>query len=272
LIATSTFAKPGVSNAIIGCSFNRVGSTPSPIAYATNNIKLDATSGSGFKVAITGCGFKGLGGYTPTSGRMTIVNNNCTIDLTGCSFDSSVDEYTTGSINRLESGLQTPSLKDLSGLDYGYTTVPNASGTAATGSATKFARGDHVHPLSVTTASAFGSGALSYNNTSGVLTFTPPVVSGSGTVNTGNSGQVAYYAANGTAVNGNSNITINGYDLFSNETGATNIRFTSNLAGITSPGVATNGANMAFATGYSGTSTYSSGIVLSGATLGTTGP
>jgi len=87
LYVTSTFAKPGVSNAITGCSFNRVGSTP-PIAYATNNIKLDATSGSGFKVAISGCGFKGLGGYTPTTSRMTIANNNCTVDLTGCSFDS----------------------------------------------------------------------------------------------------------------------------------------------------------------------------------------
>jgi hypothetical protein len=270
LYATSTFAKPGVSNAITGCSFNRVGSTPSPIAYATNNIKLDATSGSGFKVAITGCGFKGLGGYTPTSSRMTIVNTNCTIDLTGCAFDSAVDAYTTNSVNRFESGLQTPTLTDLSGLDYGYTAVPNASGTAATGSATKFARGDHVHPLSVTTASAFGSGALAYNNTSGVLTFTPPVVSGSGTVNTGNSGQVAYYAANGTAVNGNSNITINGFDLFSNESGATNARFTSNLAGITSPGFATNASNIVLAAGYSGTSTYSAGVLVNAGTAGTT--
>jgi len=269
LYATSTFAKPGVSNAITGCSFNRVGSTP-PIAYATNNIKLEATSGSGFKVAITGCGFKGLGGYTPTGARPTIANTNCTIDLTGCAFDSAVDAYTTNSVNRFESGLQTPTLTDLSGLDYGYTTVPNASGTAATGSATKFARGDHVHPLSVTTASAFGSGALAYNNTSGVLTFTPPVVSGSGTVNTGNSGQVAYYAANGTAVNGNSNITINGFDLFSNETGATNARFTSNLAGITSPGFATNASNIVLAAGYSGTSTYSAGVLVNAGTAGTT--
>jgi len=270
LYATSTFAKPGVSNAITGCSFNRVGSTPSPIAYATNNIKLDATSGNGFKVAITGCGFKGLGGYTPTGARPTIANTNCTIDLNGCSFDSATDAYTTNSVNRFESGLQTPSLTDLSGLDYGFTTVPTASGTAATGSATKFARGDHVHPLSVTTASASGSGALAYNNTSGVLTFTPPVISSSGTVNTGTSGQVTYYAANGTAVSGNSNITINGFDLFSNESGATNARFTSNLAGIVSPGFATNASNIVLAAGYSGTSTYSAGVLINAGTAGTT--
>jgi len=151
------------------------------------------------------------------------------------------------------------------------TSTPQAdSGSGSSGSSLFYARGDHVHPFSVATASAFGSGALSYNSSTGVLTFTPPLVTGSGTVNTGNTGQVAYYAANGTAVNGNSNVTINGTDLFSNESGATNLRFTYNLAGITSPGVATNGSNMAFATGYSGTSTYSAGILVSGITLGST--
>ena len=50
---------------------------------------------------------------------------------------------------------------------------PKASGSANPGTSTRFAREDHVHPFSVTTASAASSTSLTYNSTTGVLTFTP---------------------------------------------------------------------------------------------------
>jgi hypothetical protein len=109
---TSTSAKSGVTNNINGCSFLRIGSS-----YVTNNILLDSTSGSGFNNFISGCGFKGIG-YTASSSRMTIVNNNNKLQLLGCSFDNVIDAYVTGDDNVFEYSIRVPGLKDLSGNNY----------------------------------------------------------------------------------------------------------------------------------------------------------
>jgi len=110
----SSSAKPGVTNNINGCSFIRVGST-----YPTNSILLYAsTPADSYNNVISGCGFKGLGGYTPSASRMTISNYNTKLQLLGCSFDSVVDAYVTGDENQFETALRVPDLKDLSGNKY----------------------------------------------------------------------------------------------------------------------------------------------------------
>ena len=110
----STSAKPGVTNNINGCSFVRVGSN-----YSTYSILLyAATPADSYNNVISGCGFKGLGGYTPSASRMTISNYNTKVQLLGCSFDSVVDAYVVGDENQFETALRVPDLKDLSGNKY----------------------------------------------------------------------------------------------------------------------------------------------------------
>ena len=174
-------SKAGVANNISGCSFVRATAD-----FVTNNILFDATAGNGFAANISGCGFKGVG-YTPSSSRMTIVNNNCSLSVVGCSFDSPTDAYVINNRNVFESGLRTNVLEDLSGNSFASNTTPLASGTASAGTAAQFSRRDHVHPFSVSTASPSGSGSLSYSN--GVLTYTPPASTGTVTsVGTSGSG------------------------------------------------------------------------------------
>ncbi len=52
--------------------------------------------------------------------------------------------------------------------------------------------------LSVTTAAAAGSGALSYSNSTGIFTFTPSTASG--VVNSGTASRLAFYSSTGTSV------------------------------------------------------------------------
>ncbi len=265
LYVTSTQSKAGVSNSITGCSFVRFASP-----YTTNSILLDATAGNGFTAAISGCGFKGLNSYVPDASRMTIGNtgNLCKIDLIGCAFDSATDAYVSNSNNRLESGLQTPSLLDLSGNDYGFTSVPIAGGTASAGSSAKFSRGNHVHPFSTTNASASGAGSISYNSSTGVLTYTPSATA----INSGTANQIAYYAANGNTLSGASLLTLDTGDFFLNQLGTTHVRMSYSLAPTTvnAPGIASNGSNIVLMAGYNGVTTYTAGILISALTLGTT--
>jgi hypothetical protein len=262
---TSTQSKAGVSNTITGCSFVRFGSP-----YTTNSILLDATAGNGFTIAISGCGFKGLNSYVPDPSRMTIGNtgSRCKVDLVGCSFESATDAYSSNSNNRLESGLQTPSLLDLSGNDYGFTSVPIAGGTASAGSSAKFSRGNHVHPFSTTNASASGAGSISYNSSTGVLTYTPSATA----INSGTANQIAYYAANGNTLSGASLLTLDTGDFFLNQLGTTHVRMSYSLAPTTvnAPGIASNGSNIVLMAGYNGVTTYTAGILISALTLGTT--
>ena len=110
----SASAKPGVTNNINGCSFVRISSN-----YPTYNILLyAATPADSYNNVISGCGFKGLSGYTPSTSRMTISNYNTKVQLLGCSFDSVVDAYVVGDENQFESALRVPDLKDLSGNKY----------------------------------------------------------------------------------------------------------------------------------------------------------
>jgi hypothetical protein len=201
---------------------------------------------------------------------MTIGNtgSRCKVDLIGCSFDSATDAYVSNSNNRLESGLQTPSLLDLSGNDYGYTTVPIAGGTASAGSSAKFSRGNHVHPFSTTNASASGAGSISYNSSTGVLTYTPSATA----INSGTANQIAYYAANGNTLSGASLLTLDTGDFFLNQLGTTHVRMSYSLAPTTvnAPGIATNGVNIVLMAGYNGVTTYTAGVLISASTLGTT--
>jgi hypothetical protein len=110
----SSSAKPGVTNNINGCSFVRVASN-----YPTYSVLLYAsTPADSYNNVISGCGFKGIGGYTPSASRMTISNYNAKVQLLGCSFDSVVDAYVVGDENQFESALRVPDLKDLSGNKY----------------------------------------------------------------------------------------------------------------------------------------------------------
>ena len=110
----SSSAKPGVTNNINGCSFVRVASN-----YPTYSVLVYAsTPADSYNNVISGCGFKGIGGYTPSTSRMTISNYNAKVQLLGCSFDSVVDAYVTGDENQFESALRVPDIKDLSGNKY----------------------------------------------------------------------------------------------------------------------------------------------------------
>ena len=110
----SSSAKPGVTNNINGCSFVRIANN-----YSTYSILLYAsTPADTYNNVISGCGFKGLSGYTPSASRMTISNYNTKVQLLGCSFDSVVDAYVTGDDNQFENALRVPDIKDLAGNKY----------------------------------------------------------------------------------------------------------------------------------------------------------
>ena len=55
----------------------------------------------------------------------------------------------------------------------GATNNPNASGTAAVGTSTKFARENHVHPFSVLLEEPADVATITYSTSTGVLAFTP---------------------------------------------------------------------------------------------------
>ena len=251
---SSSATKPGVTNNINGCSFVRTGSS-----YVTNNILLDSTAGNGFNNFISGCGFKSMGGYSPSAGRKTIVNGNNKVQLLGCSFDSSTDAYVPNDVNVFENPIRIPSFTDLNGTSFTYASNPAAAGIASAGSSTLFAAGDHVHPFSVTTAAASGSGGLEY--TAGVLTYTPPVLS-SVTVNSGTANQLSYYSTS-TGISGTTLLTYQDSSLYGNKGGVTDIRLTHNLPGVTAPGVSSTGGAIALASGFNNTTgAYTAGILV----------
>ena len=256
---TSSFAKPGVTNNINGSSFARVGSSN----YVTNNILLDSISEAGFNCVISGCGFKGLGGYSANASRKTIVNNNNKVQLVGCSFDNSLDAYVPLDTNVFESGIRTSSITNLNGESFAHTSLPVALGTAATGVSDAFARGDHVHPFSVITAAAASTSSISYNASTGALTYTP--ATGSGTVNSATQYQIGIYNTTGSAISGSNILTMDsGNDsLYLNKAGATDLRLAYNLPGVTAPGMTTTGVALGIASGFNNsTGAYSAGVII----------
>ena len=257
---SSSSPKPGVTNNISGCSFLRVSTT----SYVTNNILLDASSANAFNNFINACGFKGLGGYVPDSSRKTIISSSNKVNLVGCSFDNSIDAYVNGDANVFENGVRVSSITNLEGASFAYTSNPLASGTANAGTLDLFARGDHVHPFSVNTVAASGSGSITYNSTSGVLTYTPPA--GLGNVNAGTQYQLAYYSSNGSTVSGSNLLTVDSSDsnLYLNKPGVTDLRLSYALPGISAPGISSTGANLAIASGFNNsTGSFTAGLLIS---------
>ena len=198
---TSSSAKPGVTNNINGCSFVRIGAS-----YVTNNVLLDSTPGNGFNNFISGCGFKGLGGYSTSSARMTIANSNNKVQLTGCSFDNVVDAYALGDDNVFEYAVRAPALKDLAGNNY---------------------------------------------------------------VNSAAQYQIPFYSQTGTAssLSGSTYLTYEDNSLYVNKSGATDLRLTHNLPGVTAPGMSSKGSAVAIASGFNNsTGTYTAGVLVSNIT------
>jgi hypothetical protein len=118
-----TVSRPGVTGAVIGCSFAvLLGSYPAASVY------LAATSSTyAFPIAFTGCGWAGLNSYVPSATRPTInnINNDFPLALTGCNFYSTTDQYAQGAANRLEGGIEALNYYDLNG---------NPIGSGGTGS------------------------------------------------------------------------------------------------------------------------------------------
>jgi hypothetical protein len=114
-----TIARPGMSGVVTGCSFatigNAGGSAPS---YPAASVYLAAsTAGVAYPITFNGCGWVGLNGYTPSATRPTInnVSSYFPLALTGCNFDSAVDQYKQGAANRYEDGVEASGFYDLNG-------------------------------------------------------------------------------------------------------------------------------------------------------------
>ena len=87
----ATEANTGVVGAVTGCSFNRISTS-----YATNHIRCEASSSAfGFPIALVGCGFRGLDGYTASVIRPNVFNgsNFFAINPISCKASSTTDAY-----------------------------------------------------------------------------------------------------------------------------------------------------------------------------------
>ena len=87
----STETVTGLSGSIVGCSFNRISSV-----YTTNNIRCEASKAdAGFPIALVGCGFRGIGGYSASASRLCINNANerFLIHPIACNYSSNLDKY-----------------------------------------------------------------------------------------------------------------------------------------------------------------------------------
>jgi len=116
-------SRPGVTGAVVGCSFVVLGSS-----YPAASVYLAATNSAyAFPVAFTGCGWSGLNVYTPSATRPTINNVSSVypLALTGCSFYSTTDQYKQGAPNRYEGNVEAIGYYDLNG---------NPIGSGGTGS------------------------------------------------------------------------------------------------------------------------------------------
>lgn len=108
-----TVSRPGVTGVVNACSFSALGTS-----YPSQQVYLAATSSSyAFPITFEGCGWAGLGGYTPSSSRPTINNtaNAFKLALVGCNFYSAVDQYKQGASNRFESPVEASAYLDLAG-------------------------------------------------------------------------------------------------------------------------------------------------------------
>ena len=118
-----TVSRPGVTGAVVGCSFVVLGNS-----YPAASVYLAATNSAyAFPIAFTGCGWSGLNVYTPSATRPTINNVSSVypLALTGCSFYSTTDQYKQGAPNRYEGNVEAVGYYDLNG---------NPIGSGGTGS------------------------------------------------------------------------------------------------------------------------------------------
>ena len=118
-----TVSRPGVTGAVVGCSFVVLGNS-----YPAASVYLAATNSAyAFPIAFTGCGWSGLNVYTPSATRPTINNVSSVypLALTGCSFYSTTDQYKQGAPNRYEGNVEAIGYYDLNG---------NPIGSGGTGS------------------------------------------------------------------------------------------------------------------------------------------
>jgi hypothetical protein len=87
----ATESNTGVVGAITGCSFNRISTS-----YSTNHIRCEASNSAfGFPIAVVGCGFRGLDGYTASVTRPNILNgaNFFAVNPISCKASSITDAY-----------------------------------------------------------------------------------------------------------------------------------------------------------------------------------
>ena len=85
-----------------------------------------------------------------------------------------------------------------------------------------------------------------------------------GNVNSGTANQLTYYSATGSNVNGTTYLTYEDNGLYINRgTGATDLRLSFNLPGITAPGMTSQGSAIAIASGFNNsTGSYTAGVLV----------
>ena len=108
-----TIARPGMTGAVVGCSFAVLAGS-----YPAASVYLAASSSAvAYPIAFTGCGWVGLDSYVASSSRPTInnVSSYFPLALTACNFYSSVDQYKQGAANRYEDGVESSGFYDLNG-------------------------------------------------------------------------------------------------------------------------------------------------------------
>ncbi len=83
------------------------------------------------------------------------------------------------------------------------------------------------------------------------------------TVNSGTANQIAYYSATGTTVSGTTYLTYEDNGLYVNKAGATDLRLSFNLPGVTAPGMSSKGSAIAIASGFNNsTGSYTAGVLI----------
>lgn len=146
--------------------------------------------------------------------------------LLSCSTGSSALTYNTSThvfgCNTITGGTGTvTSVATNNGLTGGTITTTGTIGLAAIAADNLLANstGGSAPPIATAIGScSSGSSALTYNTSTHA--FGCNTISGSGTVNAGTAGQLAYYATSTTAVSGNASLTISGGDLTSGVAGS----------------------------------------------------